>query len=58
MGQVDFNHAVLHVRRAKNGTPATHPIIIDEMRARSDALTTRTRAPRFLLPLKARSQTF
>ena len=31
--QVDFNHAVLHVRRAKKGTPATHPIIGDEMRA-------------------------
>ena len=27
--QVDFNHAVLHVRRAKKGTPATHPIIGD-----------------------------
>ena len=31
--QVDFNHAVLHVRRAKKGTPATHPIIGDELRA-------------------------
>ena len=31
--QVDFNHAVLHVRRAKKGTPATHPIVGDEMRA-------------------------
>ena len=31
--QVDFNHATLHVRRAKKGTPATHPIIGDEMRA-------------------------
>jgi type 1 fimbriae regulatory protein FimB/type 1 fimbriae regulatory protein FimE len=31
--QVDFNHAVLHVRRVKKGTPATHPIIGDEMRA-------------------------
>jgi len=31
--QVDFNHAALHVRRAKKGTPATHPIIGDEMRA-------------------------
>ena len=25
--------AVLHVRRAKKGTPATHPIVGDEMRA-------------------------
>lgn len=31
--QVDFNHAVLQVRRVKKGTPATHPIIGDEMRA-------------------------
>jgi integrase len=31
--QIDFNHASLHVRRAKKGTPATHPIIGDEMRA-------------------------
>jgi integrase len=31
--QVDFNHAALHVRRAKKGTPATHPIIGDGMRA-------------------------
>jgi integrase len=23
--QVDFNGAVLHVRRVKNGTPSTHP---------------------------------
>ena len=31
--QVDFNSASLHVRRAKKGTPATHPIRGDEMRA-------------------------
>ena len=31
--QVDFTHAVLHVRRAKKGTPATHPVVGDEMRA-------------------------
>jgi integrase len=24
--QVDFNGAVLHVRRVKNGTPSTHPL--------------------------------
>ena len=29
---IDFTHAVLHVRRAKKGTPATHPIVGDEMR--------------------------
>jgi integrase len=31
--QVDFDSATLHVRRAKHGKPATHPIRGDEMRA-------------------------
>jgi len=31
--QVDFATAVLHVRRVKKGTPATHPLRGDEMRA-------------------------
>jgi site-specific recombinase XerD len=31
--QVDFSGAVLHVRRVKGGTPATHPLTGDEMRA-------------------------
>ena len=31
--QIDFAHAVLHVRRAKKGVPSTHPIRGDEMRA-------------------------
>jgi site-specific recombinase XerD len=31
--QVDFNGAVLHVRRVKNGTPSTHPIQGGELRA-------------------------
>jgi type 1 fimbriae regulatory protein FimB/type 1 fimbriae regulatory protein FimE len=31
--QIDFATASLHVRRAKRGTPATHPIMGDEMRA-------------------------
>jgi integrase len=31
--QVDFDGAVLHVRRVKNGTPSTHPLQGDEMRA-------------------------
>ena len=30
--QIDFTHAVLHVRRAKKGSPATHPVVGDEMR--------------------------
>jgi integrase len=31
--QVDFSGAVLHVRRVKNGTPRTHPIQGNELRA-------------------------
>jgi len=30
--QIDFNAANLHVRRVKKGTPATHPILGDELR--------------------------
>jgi integrase len=30
--QVDFKTASLHIRRAKNGTPATHPLSGREMR--------------------------
>ena len=32
-GQVDFPTATLHVRRVKQGTPSTHPIVGDELRA-------------------------
>lgn len=31
--QVDFKTATLHVRRVKQGTPSTHPITGDELRA-------------------------
>jgi integrase len=31
--QVDFRTSTLHVRRVKRGTPATHPILGDELRA-------------------------
>jgi integrase len=31
--QVDFATATLHVRRVKQGTPSTHPILGDELRA-------------------------
>jgi type 1 fimbriae regulatory protein FimB/type 1 fimbriae regulatory protein FimE len=31
--QVDFDKATLHVRRLKNGTPSTHPLRGDELRA-------------------------
>ena len=31
--QIDFASATLHVRRVKRGTPATHPVLGDELRA-------------------------
>jgi site-specific recombinase XerD len=31
--QIDFATATLHVRRVKRGTPSTHPILGDELRA-------------------------
>jgi len=31
--QIDFAMATLHVRRVKQGTPSTHPILGDELRA-------------------------
>ena len=31
--QIDLNSATLHVRRAKNGKPSTHPLRGDELRA-------------------------
>ncbi len=31
--QIDFSGAVLHVRRVNNGTPSTHPLFGDELRA-------------------------
>jgi len=31
--QVDFRTATLHVRRVKQGTPSTHPVMGDELRA-------------------------
>jgi integrase len=31
--QVDLEHAILHVRRLKNGSPATHPLTGKELRA-------------------------
>jgi type 1 fimbriae regulatory protein FimB/type 1 fimbriae regulatory protein FimE len=31
--QVDFATATLHVRRVKQGTPSTHPVLGDELRA-------------------------
>ena len=31
--QIEFSSATLHVRRTKRGTPSTHPILGDELRA-------------------------
>jgi integrase len=31
--QVDFKTVTLHIRRVKQGTPATHPVLGDELRA-------------------------
>jgi integrase len=31
--QIDFRTAALHVRRVKQGSPSTHPIVGDELRA-------------------------
>jgi len=31
--QIEFRSAMLHVRRVKQGTPSTHPILGDELRA-------------------------
>ena len=31
--QVDLEHALLHVRKLKNGSPATHPLTGKELRA-------------------------
>ena len=31
--QMDFKTATLHVRRVKQGTPSTHPVLGDELRA-------------------------
>ncbi len=31
--QVDFRTATMHVRRVKQGTPSTHPMVGDELRA-------------------------
>ena len=33
MGSIEFSTANLHVRRVKQGTPSTHPILGDELRA-------------------------
>ena len=31
--QIDFRTGTLHVRRLKQGTPSTHPIVADELRS-------------------------
>jgi hypothetical protein len=32
-GQIEFTTATLHIRRVKQGSPSTHPILGDELRA-------------------------
>jgi integrase len=44
--QLDFNRAVLHVRRVKQGTPATHPLTGLEMRAPFGSCSGNPRHPR------------
>jgi integrase len=43
--QFDFKTATLHVRRVKNGTPATHPLTGREMRALRKHLRDSERSP-------------
>lgn len=43
--QVDFRGGNLHVRRVKAGTPSTHPILGDELRALS-AISDVIKSPR------------
>ena len=40
--QVDLEHALLHVRKLKNGSPATHPLTGKQI-TRPEAATTRAR---------------
>ena len=42
--QVDFATATLHVRRVKQGTPSTHPILGDELRACGGCSANRSRS--------------
>jgi integrase len=47
--QADFKAALLRVRRAKKGTPATHPLRRDELRALRRLQ--RAQAPASCIPL-------
>jgi len=46
--QVDFKTATLHIRRAKNGKPAVHPIRGDELRQLLNKLPSCTSAVRWV----------
>jgi integrase len=52
--QIDFSGAVLHVRRVKNGTPSTHPLLGDELRARGACSVRASRRPSYLSASGAR----
>jgi hypothetical protein len=45
VGEVDFKTASLHIRRAKNGTPATHPLGGREMRESSAGISGKAPLP-------------
>ncbi len=55
--QVDFRTAALHVRRLKQGTPSTHPILGDELRAVLQGHRTWHRLGRSLIDLLGTIQT-
>src|SRR5712675_377916 len=51
--QIDFSGAVLHVRRVKNGTPSTHPLLGDELRGLTAAAA---REPAVAIRLRQRAR--
>jgi hypothetical protein len=55
VAQINWHEATLHVRRVKNGKPATHPIRGDEMRALRK-LQREQQPPRLCLPVSVVGQ--
>jgi integrase len=56
--QIDLEHALLHVRRLKNGNPATHPLTGRELRAlptRARIDSAPSRSPKAVDPLMSRN---
>ena len=52
--QIDFRTACLHVRRVKQGTPSTHPILGDELRALRRLQRDQDPRSRFVFHVRAR----